>query len=135
MFAMVQAAALKVGTSAYLAVSSVGSTTSGGAGTLARSGGSGGFSFNVHPNKSLPGTETGNQFLGGFATWGIYACLAAAIMGAALIAWGAGSHNPHKKWAGWAFLGGAFVGIMVLGGLNVFGSSALDAGSKIDAGS
>lgn len=92
-----------------------------------------GTGFGSKPNDSLPGGSVIEKMVGGLQTYGIYACLAAGVLGAALLGWGNVSHNPHQSSKGKVALIGAAVGLIFIGGINAIGQTFFDLGKEIKA--
>lgn len=83
------------------------------------------------PNGSLPGSDTIAKLVGGLAEWGLYACLAAIVIGGAWWGWSQRSSNYHGVHSGRNLLLGGVIGAIVIGAANVIVAWAFTTGSGV----
>lgn len=86
---------------------------------------------NVTPNGSLPGGDEIIKLLGGLATWALYACVAAFLLGGAIWAFSVRAGNFTQAHKGRDLLLGGLIGAIITGAASALITFAFTAGQAV----
>ncbi|MGH9065402.1 MAG: hypothetical protein ACRD0L_15805 [Acidimicrobiales bacterium] len=85
----------------------------------------------ITPNGSLPGGAEITRLLGGLASWALYDCLAAFLLGGAIWGFSVRAGNFTQAHKGRDLLLGGFIGAVITGAASVLINFAFTAGQAV----